>query len=92
VPYPSYIGVIPAVAYRREETVPAGPLYYIQDVSKFLGRDIAWRLADGTGYTTKLAEAGVFSREAAYAQYERCPTDMAQGLCGCAAGAQSDRR
>lgn len=50
--------------------------YYIQDSRGYTGNDVQWWGPGRAGYTCKIEKAGVYTKEEAFAQFERRETDI----------------
>lgn len=61
---------------RGRQTEADGDAFYLQDRRQHVGNDMLWWRKNGAGYTTNLAEAAVFTREAALRQANRRETDV----------------
>jgi hypothetical protein len=51
---------------RGQTTPPELALFYIQDTRTYVGDAVLWWRPGGHGYTTKLGEAGLFTKEKAH--------------------------
>lgn len=50
--------------------------FYLQDSRQYVGNDMLFWKADGNGYTTNLAEAQIYTKEAAQAQHNMRHSDI----------------
>ncbi|MCA8328908.1 hypothetical protein [Burkholderia cepacia] len=51
-------------------------LFYVQDSRSFVGNDVLWWAQGGSGYTTDLRKAHVYTREEAQARHNERATDI----------------
>ena len=51
-------------------------MYYIQDTRQFVGNDVLWWGPDRKGYTCKIDQAGLYTKEEAIAQFKSRETDV----------------
>jgi len=51
-------------------------LYYLQDKRDYVGNSMLWWRAGGSGYCCDVREAGVFTKEQAFAQHRCRETDI----------------
>lgn len=51
-------------------------LFYLQDSRSFVGNDVLWWARNGSGYTTDLRNAHVYTQEEAQARHDARATDI----------------